>query len=219
MHDGSFFFFLAVLLPADFSLCAGSGNVNINVIAWRGMDTMVKCSARWWSLAWKLFVWCSWSKRDFHRVMIRITVRMDLKIFLIEARMLNYFFTWNLDSRPTGLKKTKKKPQHILIKANQITFKHWWRKITSPTSSTPRLSSINLCPHFSLPVLLSSSLSMLFFFLTSPSLLLLLLFLHSNRDDVKYRRNNASYPTAGKLSNNSNINLTNSIQLPGPAWY
>lgn len=117
------------------------------------------------------------------------------------------------------VKKKKKKSQHILIKANQITFKHWWRKITSPTSSTPRLSSINLCPHFSLPVLLSSSLSMLCFFLTSPSLLLLLLFLHSNRDDVKYRRNNASYPTAGKLSNNSNINLTNSIQLPGPAWY
>lgn len=32
MHDGFFFFFLlAVVLPADFSLCAGSGNVNITL--------------------------------------------------------------------------------------------------------------------------------------------------------------------------------------------
>lgn len=83
-------------------------------------------------------------------------------------------------------------------------------------SSTSWLPSFCLWTHLYLLLSsLSCSLSAFFW----PALYCCCCFFFSILTDMLNKAIIMRPPTAGKLSNNSNINPTNSIQLPGPAWY
>lgn len=116
----------------------------------------------------------------------------------------------------------------VVVKFQSARIKKFlWRQIRAmlliykvkscrSASSTSRLPSFCLWTHLYLLLSsLSCSLSAFFW----PALYCCCCFFFSILTDMLNKAIIMRPPTAGKLSNNSNINPTNSIQLPGPAWY